>query len=76
MTNRFHMSELLGGILPRLLPIRNRLLGKTGFREMMGHQLWVCCNRLGKLLLYHLRCLDVQLLPLALEQRFIRRILE
>ena len=75
VTDRFHIGRALAGSLPCLLPVGNGLLDEARLGVVMGQQLRLGLDGLGKLLLQHLGNLLVILLPFALEQRLIGGVL-
>ena len=62
--------------LPRPLPVADRLLREPRLRVVVRQQLGLRLDDLGKLRLQHLGNALVVLLPRALEQRLIGRLLD
>ena len=75
MADRFGIGRALARSLPCLLPVGNGLRYEPRLGVVMRDQLGLGLDGLRKLLLQHLSDLLVILLPGALEQRLIGRIL-
>jgi len=75
VSHRFHIGRALAGALPGLQPIGKSLLSQTGLGVVMRYQLRLRLDGLGEAIREHLRNLAVILLPGALEERLIGRVL-
>ena len=73
--NRFDIGRALHGALPGLLPVADGLGGAPRFGVVVRHQLGLGLDRVGEAGLQHLGHLLVILLPRALQQGGIRRVL-
>ena len=69
-------AERSTGALASLLPVAHRLGTEARFGVVMRHQLWLGSHGVGKLRFQHLRNTLVILLPRALQERLIGRILD
>src|SRR5262245_58506957 len=76
MGNRFHICRALDSSLCSFVPIPHRLLRETCLCRVMRDTFWLCLSNLWKLCLQYLGNTVVVLLPRALEQRLIRRVLD
>jgi hypothetical protein len=74
--DRFRVSRALERLLPSPLPIEDGLLRESCFGVVLRQQLWLCGHCFGELCLQHPGHLLVHLLPGALEQRRIGRVLD
>src|SRR2546427_9169219 len=76
MANCLDVSRAFDGYLSRLLPVGNSLLCEPSLGVVMRQQFGLRLDQLGKLCLQHLGNALVVLLPRALEQRLIGRVLD
>ena len=76
MAYRFAERRSLPRPLPRLEPVADGLLGQARLGEVVAQQLRLRLDGLRELSFQHLADPPVELLPLALDQRVIQRVLE
>ncbi len=74
MGDGFRMCGALDGLLPRLVPITNRLGVETRLRAVMRQEFGLGGSDLGKLRLQHRGNALMIPLPCAAQQRLIRNI--
>ena len=76
MADRFGDRRSLPRPLPCLQPVVDGLLGQARLGEVVGEQFRLRLDGLRELRLQHLGDPPVELLPLALDQRVVQRVLE
>jgi hypothetical protein len=68
MGNCFEVSQSRRGMLPRLQPLIDRAIGVAGSRQVMGEQLRLALDEIGKMLFQRRRDARVQFLPSPAQQ--------
>ena len=68
MGDRFEVSELRCGMLPGLQPLIDRTLRVAGGRQVIGEQLGLAFDEIGKMRFQRRRDARVQFLPPAAQQ--------